>query len=269
MGIDGRILRKDRLYRYFISASFFRVPAKEVIAAACRGRQTFQLSVFSLGAGRAYTAAVGIKGHGVLLSRLLLPMGIDGGVLRKYCIGCYFISTVFLRVPAKEVIAVVGRDGQACQLPVFGGGAGRAYVTAVCIKGHSVLFFHGRFSPLCGEFGHSCGNILTRRIGVSVAAQPGETVAVIPCWAGQALAAGGGEALAGFHNDIHRALSGADLSAIQINRYHVQAVRAQCVRVQDFKHGAETKGRIPIAARDGTPVAGRIVPTARTVQRIS
>ena len=139
MGVDGGVLRKDCVGNDFLSTVFLRVPAKEVIAAACRGRQTFQLSVFGGGAGRVHAAAVGIKGHGVLLSCLLLPMGVDGGVLRKKCVSRYFLSTVFLCVPAQEVIAAACRGRQAFQLPVFGGGAGRAYAAAVGVKGHGVL----------------------------------------------------------------------------------------------------------------------------------
>ena len=144
MGVDGGVLRKKCVSRYFLSTVFLCVPAKEVIAAACRGRQTFQLPVFGGGAGRVHAAAVGVKGHGVLLSCLLLPMSIDDRVLRKDCVGSDFLSTVFLRVPAKEVIAVIGRGRQAFQLPVFGGGAGWAYATTVCVKGYCI-FLNNRF----------------------------------------------------------------------------------------------------------------------------
>ena len=139
MSVDGGVIRKDCVGRYFISTSFFRVPAKEVIAAACRSGQAFQLPVFGAGAGRVHAAAVGVKGHGVLLSCLLLPMSVDGGVICKDRVVRYFLSTVFLCVPAKEVIAAACRSRQAFQLPVFGGGAGRAYAAAVGVKGHGVL----------------------------------------------------------------------------------------------------------------------------------
>ena len=144
MSIDGGILRKDCVGSDFLSTVFLCVPAKEVIAAACRGRQAFQLPVFGGGAGRAYAAAVGIKGHGVLLSCLLLPMSIDDRVLRKDCVGRYFLSTSFFRVPAEEVITAVCRGRQAFQLPVFGLGAGWAYATTVCVKGYCI-FLNNRF----------------------------------------------------------------------------------------------------------------------------
>ena len=151
MSIDDRVLRKDCVGRYFLSTSFFRVPAEEVIAVVGRGRQAFQLPVFGGDAGRCHAAAVGVKGHRVLLRRLLLPVSVDGGVLRKSCVGSDFLSTVFLRVPAKEVIAVVGRGRQAFQLPVFGGDAGRCHAAAVGVKGYCIFLSNRFFYYLNGN----------------------------------------------------------------------------------------------------------------------
>ena len=89
----------------------------------------------------------------------------------------------------------------------------------------------------------------------------------LACRGSKPFAAGGGEVLAGFHNDIHSPLSGADLSAIQINGYHVQAIRAQSVR--KFQDGAETDIRAQIGREVVIPVACRIIPTGRTVRRTS
>ena len=87
-------------------------------------------------------------------------MGIDGGVLRKDRAGCYFISSSFFRVPAKEGIAVVGRGRQAFQLPVFGGGAGCAYAAAVGVKGHGVLLRRLNLFKLAGIVGSTIAMIL-------------------------------------------------------------------------------------------------------------
>ena len=78
-------------------------------------------------------------------------MGVDGGVLRKKCVSRYFLSTVFLRVPAKEVIAVVGRGRQAFQLPVFGGDAGRCHAAAVGVKGYCIFLSNRFFYYLNGN----------------------------------------------------------------------------------------------------------------------
>ena len=161
MGIDGGVLRKDRVGCYFISTVFLRVPAKEVIAVVGRSRQARQLPVFGGDADWAYAAAVGVKGHRVLLRRLFLPMSVDGGVICKDCVGSDFLSAVFLRVPAKEVIAVVGRSRQARQLPVFGGGAGWAYAAAVGVKGHRVLLCC-LFLPVSVDGGVICKDRVVR-----------------------------------------------------------------------------------------------------------
>ena len=151
MSVDGGVLRKDCVGNDFLSTVFLCVPAKEVIAAACRGRQTFQLPVFGGGAGRVHAAAVGVKGHRVLLRRLLLPMSIDDRVLRKDCVGRYFLSTSFFRVPAEEVITAVCRGRQTFQLPVFGLGAGWAYATTVCVKGYCIFLSNRFFYYLNGN----------------------------------------------------------------------------------------------------------------------
>ncbi len=65
-------------------------------------------------------------------------MGIDGTVHGKDRVGSNFISAVFLRVPAEEVIAIVGRSRQACQFSGHSHGTGLAYVTTVGVKGHGV-----------------------------------------------------------------------------------------------------------------------------------
>ena len=139
MRIDGGVLRKDGVGSYFVTGVFFCVPAEEVIAIV-RGRgQRLQLPTLGGGAGRCHTAAVGIKGHGALRIRLVLPTGIDGGVLREDGVGGYCISAVFFRVPAEEVIAIIRGGWQLLQLPTLGGGAGRCHAAAVGIKGHGVL----------------------------------------------------------------------------------------------------------------------------------
>lgn len=65
-------------------------------------------------------------------------MGIDGTVHGKDRVGSNFISAVFLRVPAEEVIAIVGRSRQACQFSGHSHGTGLAYATTVGVKGHGV-----------------------------------------------------------------------------------------------------------------------------------
>ena len=58
----------------------------------------------------------------------------------------------------------------------------------------------------------------------------------------------------------------AQLAAVQVKGNGFQPVRAQCVRVQDFKDGAETDVRAGIHSMEVAPVAGRIEPANRTVR---
>ena len=61
----------------------------------------------------------------------------------------------------------------------------------------------------------------------------------------------------------------AQLAAVQVKGNGLHPVRAQCVRVQDFKDGAETEVREGERSIVEVPVAGRIEPAKRTVRRIS
>ena len=60
----------------------------------------------------------------------------------------------------------------------------------------------------------------------------------------------------------------AQLAAAKVKGNGFQPVRAQCVRVQDFKDGAETDVRAGVRSMVAVPVAGRIVPANRTVRRV-
>ena len=83
----------------------------------------------------------------------------------------------------------------------------------------------------------------------------------------QPFSSGGGEALAIFHNDLNSIGAAAERSAAKVKGNDLQSVRAQCVRVQDFKHRAETDVQEGARGKVVEPVAGRIVPAKRTVRR--
>ena len=59
----------------------------------------------------------------------------------------------------------------------------------------------------------------------------------------------------------------AQLAAAKVKGNGLQSVRAQFVRVQDFKDGAETEIRAGARSIVDVPVAGRIVPANRTERR--
>ena len=86
--------------------------------------------------------------------------------------------------------------------------------------------------------------------------------------AGQSLGRGCSKALAVFHNDLNILGAAAERSVAKVKGNDLQSVRTQCVRVQDFKHGAETDGRVGARSSDVEPEADRSVPANRTVRRV-
>ena len=77
-------------------------------------------------------------------------MGINGTVHGKDRVGSNYFSAVFLRVPAEEVIAIIGRNRQTFQLSGHSHGAGWVYATAVGIKDYGVGI--GRPLGIEGQF---------------------------------------------------------------------------------------------------------------------
>ena len=61
----------------------------------------------------------------------------------------------------------------------------------------------------------------------------------------------------------------AERSAAKVKGNDLQSVRTQCVRVQDFKDGAETDVRSGERSTVEAPGAGRIVPANRRVRRVA
>ena len=59
----------------------------------------------------------------------------------------------------------------------------------------------------------------------------------------------------------------AQRAAAKVKGNDLHPARTQCVRVQDFKHGAETEVRVGDRSIAADPEAGRIVPANRTVRR--
>ena len=86
--------------------------------------------------------------------------------------------------------------------------------------------------------------------------------------AGQSLGRGCSKALAVFHNDLNILGAAAERSAAKVKGNDLQSVRAQCVRVQDFKHGAETDEREEVRSIVVVPASARIVPANRTERRV-
>ena len=86
--------------------------------------------------------------------------------------------------------------------------------------------------------------------------------------AGQSLGRGCSKALAVFHNDLNILGAAAERSAAKVKGNDLQSVRIQCVRVQDFKDGAETDDRVGVRSTAVVPAAGRIAPANRTARQV-
>ena len=86
--------------------------------------------------------------------------------------------------------------------------------------------------------------------------------------AGQSLGRGCSKALAVFHDDLNSIGAAAERSAAKVKGNDLQSVRTQCVRVQDFKHGAETDEREEVRSIVVVPASARIVPANRTERRV-
>ena len=122
-----------------------------------------------------------------------------------------------------------------------------------------------RIIKQCRQLIHIRRNIIAQCIELAIAAKPHKVAAGISVGAGQAVAAGRGKALAGFHNDLDSIRAAAQFAAAKVKGDGFQAVSAQSVRVQDFQDRAEIKG---IRRFVETPVADRAVPTVRTTLRV-
>ena len=114
------------------------------------------------------------------------------------------------------------------------------------------------------QLGYIRRDAFAGRVKVSVTAKPLKVIFGISVRAGQTIGRRRGKALAIFHDDLNILSATAQRAAAKGKGNGLQSARTQCVRVQDFKDGAETKGDIPIRGRAATPEAGRVEPANRT-----
>ena len=152
---------------------------------------------------------------------------------------------------------IVGcRECCTCAVGVFGDIAvvDRA---AVCVQGYGV----GVGSKLRRELGNVRRNTGAGRVELPVASEPHEVAICIFVRAVQTVGRGRGKLAAGFHDDLNILGAITQRAAAKVKGNDLQSVRAQFVRVQDFKDGAETEAREGERRRIVVaPGAGRIVP---------
>ena len=117
------------------------------------------------------------------------------------------------------------------------------------------------------QLGHIRRNIIAGRVALAIAAKPHKGAAGISIGAAQTVGGRRSKALTIFYDDLDSLGASAQFAAAKVKGNGFQPVRAQCVRVQDFKDRAETEGRAMPHSTAVMPAAVRTVPTKRTLRR--
>ena len=244
-----------------------RVPTGEGIAFSCRvGRRGDGCTVV-LRDGRDGTAAGGVEGDGILIDLPLRPIFLIAHFCTADC-RHRIAGQAFVVIPALERVAGIGhivgcRECCAHTVDVFGDIAvvDRAAVGVQCDG-------IGRVCPLHCQCCHISRNTVTGNVEFTVASAPHKEIACISVRAVQTIGRGRGKLAAVFHDDLNILGAAAQLAAAKVEGNGLHPARAQCVRVQDFKDGAETEARAEVHSIVADPVAGRTVPANRTARRV-
>ena len=244
----------------------FLIPALKGIAFSCRVGRGGNCCTVILRDRCNLTSAVGIKGYCVLIDFPLRPVFLIARFCAADCCNRR-AGQIFVVIPAHERVACIGHIARCreCCAHAVGVACDIAAVdrAAVRIQGYGV----GRGCPLRRQFRHLSRNTVAGGVEFTVAAKPHKETSCIPVRAGQTVGRRRGKLAAGFHDDLNILGAITQLAAAKVKGNDLQSVRAQCVRVQDFKDGAETDVREGARSIAADPVAGRIVPTNRTVRR--
>ena len=121
---------------------------------------------------------------------------------------------------------------------------------------------------LCRQLGYIRRNAFTGRVQVSVAAKPHKVAAGISVGAGQTIGCRRSKFASVFYNDLDIIRAAAQFAAAKVKGNGFQSIRLQCIRVQNFKDGAETEVRSGVRSIGEIPIANRAVPTVRTTLRV-
>ena len=246
----------------------FLIPTLKGITFSCRFVRGGNFRTVVLSNGCNLTSAVGIKGYCVLIDFPLRPILFITCFCTADCRNRR-AGQIFVVIPALERVACIGhivRRWECCTHAV--GVSGDIAVVdraAVRIQGYGV----GRGCPLHRQFRHISRNTGTGRVELAVASEPHKETSCISVRSGQTVRRRRGKALAAFHNDLNILGAAAERSAAKVKGNDLQSVRTQCVRVQDFKHGAETDARVGVRSIAVDPEAGRSAPANRTARRVA
>ena len=244
----------------------FLIPTLKGIAFSCRVGRGGNCCTVILRDRCNLTSAVGIKGYCVLIDFPLRPVFL----IARFCVAdCRNrrAGQIFVVIPALEGVPGARHICRECCTHAVGVFGDIAVVdrAAVCVQGYGI----GRGCPLHRQGRHISRNTVAGRVELAVASEPHEVAACISVRAGQTAGHGSGKCAAVFHDDVNSIGAAAQLAAVQVKGNDLHPVRAQCVRVQDFKDGAETDVRAGVRSIVVAPVAGRIVPANRTARRVA
>ena len=245
------------------------VPTCKGVPLSCRvGRRGNRFSVI-LRYGNIRFAVFGFDCDGILIDFPLRPIFLVARFGVADCRNRRAGQTLVI-IPALEGVPGARHICRECCAHAVGVGGDIAAVDSAVARVQRDGI--GRGCPLHRQFRHISRNTGTGGVELAVAAKPHEVAACISVRAGQAVGHGSGKCAAVFHDDLNSIGAAAQFAAAKVKGNDLQSVRAQCVRVQDFKDGAETDERVGARSSVVVPVAGRIAPanrTARLVGRIS
>ena len=244
-----------------------RIPARKGIAGLGGGFGRGDGGAVVLRDGRNFTAAGGVEGDGILIDLPLRPVFLIAHFCTADCRHRIAGQTLVI-IPALERVAGIGhivgcRECCAHTVDVFGDIAvvDRAAVGVQCDG-------IGRVCPLHCQCCHISRNTVTGNVEFTVASAPHKEIACISVRAVQTIGRRRGKLAAGFHDDLNILGAITQRAAAKVKGNDLQSVRTQCVRVQDFKHGAENDIRVGARSIVDAPEAGRNEPANRTERRV-
>ena len=245
----------------------FLIPSLKGIAFSCRVGRGGNCCTVILRDRCNLTSAVGIKCYCVLIDFPLRPVFLIARFCAADCRNRR-AGQIFVVIPALERISRIGQIVGCRKFCTHAVGVGGDIAVVDRAVARVQRYGIGRGCPLHCQCRHISRNSVAGCVEVSVTAKPHKVGVCISVRAGQTVRCRSGKAFAAFHDDLNILGAAAQLAAAKVNGNGFQPVRAQCVRVQDFKDGAETEGRVGERSRVAVPVAGRRVPAARPGRRV-
>ena len=245
----------------------FLIPTLKGVTFSCRVVRGGNFRTVVLCNGCDFAATVCIKGYCVLIDFPLRPILFITCFCTADCRNRR-AGQIFVVIPALERVACIGhivRRRECCTHAVsVSGDIAAVDRAAICVQRYGI----GRGCPLHRQFRHISRNTAAGFVGIAIAVKPHKIIIGISVRAGHAVGRRRGKVAAVFHDDLNSIGAAAERSAAKVKGNDLQSVRAQCVRVQDFKDRAETDEREEVRSIVVVPASARIVPANRTERRV-